>query len=244
MAIITYNEERNIGDCIQSATALGPIVIIDSGSEDGTAEIARSAGVVLLYNKWIDFSTQKQYAVDRCRTDWVLILDADERLSTDLIQEIRNLILIDPTVAYAVPRTSFFLGKEVKYCGWRPDYVVRLFNKKFCSFNGRSVHESISGFEKLCYLKNQLMHYSYLNDSDIERKIELYSDLGARSISEKRSNISSLECLLRAYWIFLKTFVIKLGALDGVTGLNISLMNFRGTYLKYKKAQHLLRSSN
>lgn len=240
VAIITYNEERNISDCIQSARTLGPIVVVDSGSTDRTTGIVQSTGGTLHRKPWVDFSEQKQYAIDNCLTDWVLILDADERLTSLSIQEITHLNLNDPSIAYAIPRKSFFLGNEVRYCGWRPDYVVRLFNRNQCRFNGRSVHEAIIGFKKVRHLKNSLLHYSYQSKAEINKKIDLYSDLGAQIISTKRTNISSTECFLRASWIFVKTLLIKLGVLDGTTGFRIALMNFKSTYLKYKKAKERL----
>ena len=240
IAIITYNEELNIGDCIDSASELGPITIVDSGSSDRTEEIAKAAGTQVLYKQWTNFSTQKQYAVNHCISEWVLVLDADERLTPPLIDELKGLSLDDPSVAYAIPRRTFFLGKEVKHSGWTPDYVTRLFNKNHCKFNGRAVHETAIGFTQLKKLKNALLHYSYQLKSEIDAKIDQYSDLGAQTISAKRTYIPSVECFLRASWIFFKTLFIKLGFLDGKTGVAIAVMNFRSTYLKYKKARVLL----
>lgn len=240
IAIITHNEEGNIGACIQSVKKLGLIVVVDSGSTDQTAKNISTTDAKLLFKPWINFSIQKQYAVDNCPTDWVLILDADERLTAQLIEEIKNLVLNDPSIAYAIPRRSFFLGDEVKYCGWRPDYVIRLFNRNYCKFNGREVHETIIGFKKVQYLKNSLVHYSYQSEADIDKKVSLYSDLGAQAISTKRTKIPPFEPVLRATWIFLKTFLLRLGFLDRLTGFRVSMMNYESTYLKYKKAQQLL----
>ena len=219
---------------------LGPTVVVDSGSTDGTIEIISSTEAKLFSHPWVNFSTQKQYAVDNCPTDWVLILDADERLTAQLIEEINNLVLNDLETAYAIPRRSFFLDVEVKHCGWTPDYVLRLFNRDQCRFNGRAVHEAIIGFKKIKQLKNPLVHYSYQSAADVEKKIILYSDLGSQAISAKRTKIPSVEPALRASWAFLKTFLIKLGILDKMTGFKISQMNCKSTYLKYKKARHLL----
>lgn len=240
IAIITYNEASNIGNCIQSAKMLGPMVVVDSGSTDGTVEIISSTEAKLFVHPWVNFSTQKQYAVDNCPTDWVLILDADERLTPKLIEEINNLVLDDPAIAYAIPRRSFFLNTEVKHCGWTPDYVLRLFNRDQCRFNGRAVHEAIIGFKTIKHLKNPLIHFSYQSAADVDKKTLLYSDLGSQAVSAKRTKIPPVEPALRASWAFLKTFIIKLGMLDGMTGVKISKMNYKCTYLKYKKARDLL----
>lgn len=240
IAMIVLNEEQNIGDCIKSCQNLGMLTIVDGGSEDNTVERITSMGHRVIYRKWTNFCEQKQHAVDLCATDWVLFLDADERLTPALISEIKNLSLDDQTVAYAIPRKTYFLGKEIHFCGWRPDYVTRLFNRTHVRFNDRPVHESVVGFSKTLKLTNPLLHFSYRNENDITRKIMQYSELGAQRLIKTRKSINAAEPFLRGAWVLVKTLTLKLGILDLKSGLQIAMMNYTTTKLKYIKAKELL----
>ena len=240
IAIIVLNEEQNIEECIKSCEPLGKLTIVDGGSDDNTVELITSMGQQVSHRTWTNFCEQKQYAVKACDTDWVLILDADERLTPELITEIENLNFNDKTLAYAIPRKSFFLGKAIYFCGWRPDYVVRLFNRTHSYVNDRPVHEAVEGFSRIIKLTNSLLHYSYRNERDVTRKIFQYSELGSQRLIKTRTSIHDIEPELRGIWVFLKTFIIKLGFLDLKSGFQVALMNYKTTLLKYHKAKKLL----
>ena len=236
---ITKNEEDNIGQMIASIPCQFTIIIVDSYSNDRTAEIAKSFGNVRFFQKtWSDFSEQKQFAVSKAPTDWILNLDADERMTKELIQELKTLNL-DPIVGYQILRKNYFLDKEVKHSGWNPDPVLRLFNKRFCHYNGRPVHESITGFDRVARLHGKIDHYPYSDKEDIQNKIRLYASLGAHTVNSK-----VYLPLVRASWAIFRTLVLKLGILDGLTGIQISLMNGKSTYLKYAIARSRQLSKN
>ena len=141
VVIITLNEESNIKRCLDSVRLFDEIIIVDSGSTDQTIDIAEKHGAKVIRHEWLGFGPQKQYAVNQASHDWVLSLDADEYLSSDLIEDVQNARLDDPSSAFAINRRSFFLGKEVKYSGWSPDWVIRLFNRNNACFTDDLVHE-------------------------------------------------------------------------------------------------------
>jgi glycosyltransferase involved in cell wall biosynthesis len=241
VAIITLNEAKNIQACIESAVGLGPVIVVDAESSDQTAEIARQCGATVFQRSWTNFSEQKQSAVETCDTDWVLVLDADERLVPSLLAEISHLDLSDPGVAYAIPRTTFFLGRAIKYCGWRPDYVIRLFNKSRVRFNNRPVHESVIGYQSLEYLTESIHHFSYPTRADVIRKIDQYSRLGAEQIAHNQ-RAHWFSPFTHASWSFFRTYVLKAGFLDGYPGFEIARMNAQTTFRKYLIARQMMEA--
>ena len=220
-------------------------MIVDNHSDDGTTEIAGTLGAKCIQQNWLGFGKQKQTAVDLCPTDWILALDADEELTKALRFEIQSLTLNDPSQAYEIKRLSFFLGRPVRFSGWQKDYVVRLFNRKEAYFTDRLVHEKVTGYKKKNRLKSFLKHYPYQSIEDVERKITLYSDLGSKELFKARtSHAAETTILAKACYAFFRTFLVRQGFLDGFTGLQISIMNARTTYLKYRKFNQLLEKSS
>ena len=188
VAIITKNEEANIRGCIASCSWADEIVIIDSHSTDATVEIASSLGARVLKKQFSDYSTQKQFAVDSCQNDWVLSLDADERIEKDLYLALST---IDPSrieLAYTLNRVNHFFGQKVNFSGWKNEQVVRLFNRNKSRFNNRIVHEKIIGYDRSIPLGIRILHYPYRNNSQIQEKIRNYAELGATEIMKKRKN--------------------------------------------------------
>lgn len=240
IAVLVKNERENIEDCIRSIDPLGEVTVTDTGSTDGTVEYLHENKLRYQQTVWKNFSMAKQSAVDFCINQWVLIIDADERVTPALESEIRSLDLADPFTAYAIPRQSFFLGRPVRYCGWRPDYVVRLFNRDICQFNNLHVHESIAGYRQLVYLKNSLLHFSYRSQTDVVRKVQQYAELGAEDLMAKKRKIGILTPPYHGVWAFMKTFLFRLGILDGKVGWRIAQMNAQTTYKKYQLARERL----
>lgn len=230
--IIAENEAKNLPRLLKSCRYFDSIVVIDSGSTDETQSISESFGCKWIHQPWLGFGLQKQFATQQSTTPWILSLDADEMLTEDLINEIMELPLTDPTVAYAIKRQSYFLDRLVKYSGWQNDYVVRLFNKSECRFDTAIVHEAVQGFKKIRKLQNPMLHFPYPDVETVKRKIVLYSELGAlrRSKAGKRNSI--FKGLLKSFYAFFRTFIIKGGVIDGRTGLKIAFMNAQITYKK------------
>lgn len=238
LAVITKNEVHNIGDCLASWANLGPVIVVDDFSADGTALIANKYGAKVIQRKFDNFSAQKQYAVSQTCTDWVLVVDADERISDELRSSLTQLKLDSPTTAYSVHRDNYYLGNRVRFSGWNPDLVTRIFNKKACQFSGDLVHESVVGYNRVIQLHGPLLHFSYINREDVEKKIEKYSDLGAQNLAKKqKKRPSNGRILASSAWAFLRTLILQKGIFDGSIGWEIACMNSKTTFLKYKKFQ-------
>ena len=238
--IITHNESSNIAACIRSLPSDWSILVVDSGSVDDTVRIASDHGATVIGQTWLGYGKQKQFACEQSNTDWIISIDADERLTNQLVSEIRSLDFTDPSVAFAMPRSTYFLGTAIKHCGWTPDYVTRIFNKSFCHFTNDLVHERVIGFRKLIHLKNPLMHFSYQSRGDVTTKINRYGQLGAQMLSERNGAKDFSFARLRGYFAFFRTYILKLGFLDGIAGFNVSLMNQQVTKRKYEMANQLI----
>ena len=235
--IITHNESHNIKACLESLGTFSELVVVDSFSDDRTVAIAKSLADRVVDHEWLGFGKQKQLATSLASHNWILSIDADERCTPELRTEISSLCLDDELTAYEIPRTTFFLGKKVKFA-WGKDYVIRLFNKKIANFNEVVVHEKVIGYKRLQRLSNNLEHHSYTTNSQIKKKMELYSDLGAQEIIKRRQLKPSWTTIIaKTIFSFVKVFFIRFGALDGVTGYKIACMVAKTTYLKYFKAR-------
>lgn len=241
--IITKNEAANIRECIASVAWADEIIVVDSGSTDGTAANAREmGGIVYVHTDWPGFGPQKNRALDYAHNDWVFSIDADERVTPQLREEIEQALNKPVADGYYCPRLSQFCGKFIHHGGWYPDYVLRLFRRNAGRFSDSLVHESVLLSGNTARLKTPLLHYSYLTTEDVERKVEHYSSAAAKQMFEAGRKSGGMDAVLRGGWAFLRTYVLRLGVLDGVAGLNIASMNARTTYLKYRKLTALLSS--
>jgi len=242
--LITKNEADNIRDCLQSVSWADEIIVVDSGSTDDTASIAREMGAqVYVHPDWPGFGPQKNRALGYAGKDWVFSIDADERVTPELRAELEQSMNEASADGYYCPRLSQFCGKFVHHSGWYPDYVLRLFKRGTGRFSDSLVHESVLLTGSTSKLKNPLLHYSYLTVSDVERKVEHYSSAAAQQMFEAGKRASWLRATLSAGWAFVRTYIVRLGVLDGGAGWNIARMNARTTYLKYRKLETLLATS-
>lgn len=238
--LITKNEAANIRDCLQSVSWADEIIVVDAGSTDDTVSVCKEMGAqVYAHADWSGFGPQKNRALAYATQDWVFSIDADERVTPELRAEIEQAMREAEADGYYCPRLSQFCGHFVHHSGWNPDYVLRLFKRDAGRFSDSLVHESVLLAGGTAKLKNPLLHYSYLTADDVERKVEHYSSAAAQQMLQagKRSNWP--DALLRAGWAFVRTYVLRLGVLDGGTGWSIACMNARTTYLKYRKLKAL-----
>jgi glycosyltransferase involved in cell wall biosynthesis len=235
--IITLNEAANLADCLASVENIASeIVVVDSGSTDGTLDIARNAGAKLIQTPdWPGFGPQKNRALDAASCEWVLSMDADERLTEDLRREIRQAVRESRFDGYEMPRLSYFCGKPVRHCGWYPDYILRLVKRGTARFSDKLVHETLIPNGAVGKLKSPLIHYSYRDMRDVERKVSSYSEAGAKQLYLRGKQASQLQALVHGGWSFVRTYVFKAGFLDGAAGLRIAQMNMRASYWKYAK---------
>jgi glycosyltransferase involved in cell wall biosynthesis len=233
--LITKNEAANIRPCLESVAWADEIIVVDAGSTDDTVAIARQMGAQVFEHDWPGFGPQKNRALGYAGKDWIFSLDADERVTPQLREEIEQAMRAAEHDGYYCPRLSQFCGKYVYHCGWYPDYVLRLFKRGAGRFSDSLVHETLRLDGRSGRLKNHLLHYSYLTPDDVERKVEHYSSAAAQQMFQTGKNSNRTRALLSAGWAFVRTLVLRLGFLDGVTGWRIASMNARTTYLKYRK---------
>ena len=235
--IITKNEAGNIQACLDSVKFANEWIIVDSGSTDGTVEIARAAGATVIETSdWPGFGPQKSRALDAADGTWVLSIDADERVSAELQAEIRAVLLTaQPADAYEIPRKSWYCGRFIEHAGWSPDYVTRLFKRGSAKFSDDLVHERILVNGSTGRLRTPLLHYSFRDFSQVLQKIDLYSTLSAqqRYAQGKRGSVG--KAVLHGFAAFMRTYIFKRGFLDGSHGLALAISNAEGSYYRYLK---------
>jgi glycosyltransferase involved in cell wall biosynthesis len=236
VAIITKNEERNIKEALESVRDFEDIIVVDSFSEDRTVEICRDYTSRVYRHEWQGFSRQKQRAVDYSKNEWVLILDADERVTPGLKLEMMRVISEDDYSGFFIPRKNFFLGKWIRHSGWWPDYTLRLFKKEEAYVEPREVHEKVIVSGPVSYLRNPLLHYTYRTIGDYIKKMETYSSLSAEEIKRNGLLLSGLKLLINPFLVFIKMYILRLGFMDGARGFMLAVLYAVQTFLKYAKA--------
>jgi glycosyltransferase involved in cell wall biosynthesis len=233
--LITKNEVANIRACLESVAFADEVIVVDSGSSDDTVAIAKEMGAKVFEHDWPGFGPQKNRALCHASGEWVFSIDADERVTPELRAELEQAMREGKADGYFCPRLSQFCGTFIHHSGWYPDYVLRLFRRGAGRFSDSLVHESVLLKGNSAKLKNPLLHYSYLTKDDVERKVEHYSGAAAQQMFEKGKRSSLAGAALSAGWAFIRTYLIRLGVLDGAAGWQIAVMNMRTTWLKYRK---------
>jgi len=230
------NEERNIGDCLKSVAWADEILVVDSFSTDRTVEIARSLGAQVLQHEYESPGAQKNWALGHAKHSWVLFLDADERVTRGLEQEIREVIARDgPRDGYWIRRRNYFLGKRIRFSGWQHDRVLRLFRRERGRWDERRVHESAVLDGRAGKLRCPLLHYSYRSAHDFLVKIERYGDWASADLvaAGKRAGVRGL--LFRPWFRFFYSYFLRGGFLDGKQGLVLCMFQAFGVFYKYAR---------
>lgn len=240
VAIITCNEKDNIQPCLASIDWADEIVVVDSGSDDGTPDICRKHNVRVFTESWKGFARQKNSAIAKTTGQWVLCLDADERITEELREEIETTIgQADAKDGYFLPRKNFFLGKWIKHCGWYPDYTLRLFKNGKGRYAQREVHERIDLAGSTGHLKNPMEHHTYTSISDYITRLDNYTTLAAVELSKENKHYGLRHIVLRPLYTFLHMYLIRLGFLEGYDGLILSGLYSFYTFIKYVKLWEL-----
>ena len=239
--LITRNEEVNLEDCLASLDGLATqIVVVDTQSTDRTLVIAQRYGALISSPPdWPGFGPQKNRALDLASEDWVLSLDADERLTPELRAEIKGVLDKPQTDCYAIPRLSWYCGRFMRHSGWTPDYVDRLFKRGSARFSTDLVHERLIPKGPVLRLKNQMLHYSFMNLAQVQEKMERYSTASAQQAFAKGKTASPLKAIAHGAWSFFRTYILRAGFLDGPQGFSLACSNAQGTYLRYMKLWRL-----
>ena len=241
--LIAQNEETKIAAALASVAFCDEIVVVDSGSTDATQDIAQAAGArVLVHSPWPGFAAQRNYAVDAASHDWILALDADERVTPALRGEIdalrRGGFLKD---AYRIPRVAFYLDRWVRATDWYPDRQIRLFDRRKGRWEGKLVHESVKVRGSVGTLRSDMEHLPYADVSAHMRKIDSYTTLWARQAFDGGRRTGPIEMALSPLFVFFRNYVLRAGFRLGRTGLTVSAMNTFYTYAKFAKLQELAR---
>jgi glycosyltransferase involved in cell wall biosynthesis len=236
--IITKNEAHNIAACIESVLWTDEIIILDCGSTDQTKNICERYAPKVSFHEtdWPGFGKQKNRALELAKSTWILSIDADERVTPALTNEILAKLSFPNCIAYRIPRLNYFLGKPIKYCfGNKKDAPIRLIKKNFGKFSDDIIHEKIIANGIVKKLKNQLHHFSFANTTEIINKINNYSTFGATKLHKAKKTSSYLHAFAHASWMFFKIYFLRLGFLDGGIGFIVAFSNFEGVFYRYLK---------
>lgn len=242
VAIITLNEERNIGRCLQSVKEIADdIVVVDSLSTDRTEEICIKYGARFFPKKWEGYVDTKNTASNLARFDHVLSLDADEALSDELVNSIKNVKENCTADAYSMNRLTNYCGKWIKHSGWYPDTKIRLYDRSKGRWEGLIIHEELKmkPGSRLEHLKGDILHYSFYSVDDHRKQSEKFTTLGAEADYRKGKKAPFYKIYLAPVFKFIQSYIFKLGFLDGKEGFVICKLSAAASYHKYRKLKNL-----
>ncbi len=234
--IITKNEAANIGPCLDSVGFADERIVVDSGSEDETVKIAESKNARVVQHQFDGFGAQKNFALSLAQGDWVLSLDADERVSPALAAEIQTAMTDGRANAYEMPRLSSFCGRPMRHSGWHPDFIARLFRRGHGRFSPDIVHEQVICEGAVARLSQPLIHFPVRRLEDALSRMDRYSSAGAEMLAAEGKRVSFASGILHGLWSFLRGYIFRAGFLDGRQGFLLAVANAEGTYYKYMKA--------
>lgn len=233
--IVAKNEALNIPDCVRSARFADEVIVLDSGSSDGTAELARAEGATVVVTDWPGYGPQNNRGIGLATGDWFFSLDADERITPALAAEVRAAIGRDDVNGFRVPRTSMYCGRFMKHGGWRPDYTWRLARRGAASFTPHFLHAHLQVQGATGTLREPIVHYSYRSMEAVLEKLDRYSSASARDMTAAGRKGSLGRAVAHGLWAFFRTYVLRLGFLDGRWGFMLAVSNAEGTYYRYVK---------
>jgi len=234
--ITTFNEEVNVGECIESVLWADEILLVDSFSKDRTLEIARRYPINVLEREYFGSAAQKNWAIDRVQHEWVLIIDADERVPEALAREILSVLATDPPVnGYYIRRENIFIDKVIRHSGWSTDKVVRLFRREKGRYPNRRVHADLEIEGQVPVLRNAFLHYTFRTFDQYFPKFLNYAEWGAAQAFRDGRRAGFVELVFRPWWRFVRTYFLQLGVLDGVHGFVLCVLQAFGVFLKYAR---------
>ena len=243
VCVIAGNEEDRIGDCLASVAWADEIVVVDSRSADRTAAIARERGARVIVRDWPGYVAQKNFALEQAASDWVLCLDADERVSPRLAESVRGVLVADPggVAGYRMARRTFHLGRWILHGGWYPDWKVRLVRRGRARWGGVDPHDRLEAEGPVGTLAGDIEHLSYRDIADQLRTIDRFTTVAARELHARGRGGALPGMLLHPPAKFAKMYLLKAGFLDGVPGFVVAVLGGYYVFLKYAKLWELRR---
>lgn len=243
--IITKNAAKHMLECLNSVAFADDIIVFDGGSQDNTVNICRQfTDKIVIDTDWQGFGIQKNQALAQATGEWVLSIDADEHVPPQLMLEIQQAMQQQDYVAFEIPRLSRYCGRWITHSGWQPDYVLRLFRRNSAQFTEDLVHEKVTIFAgKIGQLKTPLLHHSFDSLEDVLDKVNRYSTAGAMMRHQRGQTSSLKKAIFHGLWAFFRTYVLKLGFLDGREGFMLAVSNAEGVYYRYLKLMYLSQES-
>jgi glycosyltransferase involved in cell wall biosynthesis len=243
VTVITRDEAVNLGGCLDSVSWADEIVLVDSGSTDDTVAIARRYTDRVLVRGWPGYAAQKNLAADEASHDWILSVDADERVTPALAAEIRGLLGgAPPARGYRLPRVSFYLGRWIRSTDWYPDYQLRLYDRSVSRWTGL-VHEGVQVNGPVGRLRADLQHLPYRDIAHHLQTIDRYTALAARQLADRGARVGVAGLLARPTGAFLRNYLLRAGWRDGAVGLVVSVLNSYYVFLKFAKLWEAGRKS-
>lgn len=247
VVIITFNEESNLAGCVETVKEIADeILVLDSFSTDRTQEIARSLGFTFHQHAFDGHIQQKNRAKNMAKNEWVLSLDADERLSPALIQSIKTALEGPAFDGYSMNRLNYFGSKPIKTCGWYPDKKLRLWKKNAGEWGGKNPHDRFELFDgkPSGHLNGDLLHFTYPNREAMEKQVQKFADIAARQNVHHPIFYLVFKMVFSSAFKFLRTYFLQLGFTDGAAGLFICRMQAKEVWLKYRRALRLRVTNN
>ena len=242
VGIITFNEEKRLERTLESVKSFADeVIIVDSGSTDKTHEIAQKFSANFFVESWKGKKKKKNSVIDKCKEDWILLIDADEVISPELKNKIIEIVNQSKDDVYEINFTSVCFGKKIKHGGWSGSYRIRLFKNGIGKYNDNVVHEAFITEGKIAKLQEEIFHYSYEDLADYLIKFNRYTSEGAREYFKrgKKSNIFWL--VINPIFKFIRMYVFRLGFLDGIEGLLLAILSSNYTMVKYYKLLEMNR---
>ncbi len=235
VVIVAKNEAANIAACVRSVAFADEVLVLDSASSDRTVDLARAEGATVVETDWPGYGPQVARGIRLARGDWVLSLDADERITPELRDEILEAIRQPRASGYRLPRISELCGRFMQHGGWRPDYTLRLGLRERSGFTDHFLHAHMTVDGPVADLRHSIVHYSYPDLHSLLEKLDRYSTGHARDLYDRGRHAGLGKALAHGLWAFLRTYVLRRGFLDGRHGLILAIFNAEYTYYKYLK---------
>jgi len=243
--VITYNEEKNIERCLKSLSFCKEIIVVDSGSNDRTIELASGYTQSIFSREMIDgYGPQRNFGIDKAKYDWILWLDADEEISQELAETIKNIPVDSAFSGFYINRMTKYLGRWIKHSGWYPQFVLRLFDRNKGRCKEAKIHESIELKGKTGKLKGDILHYAYSNISHHIEKMNTYTDMTAEDRISKGRKFSMIKAVYAPPGEFIKKYILKRGFLDGIPGFAIAVSSAYYVFLKEIKIHEMKIKNN